>query len=202
MVIHAVMEYSLANGPGRRTVIWFQGCELHCAGCWNPSTHSRDSGRVTTTAGEVSAQILTARAHYRVEGVTLSGGEPIHQIEAIAELLILLKQAAPDLSAGLFSGYTERELEGGQFETYAEFDPGHRRALWGKIRGLLDFAVLGRFNQYQPSFSPMATSRNQQLRLFSGRYSDRDFDEQLAEVTISSEGLTQITGFPRLGALH
>ena len=35
MQVHAVMECSLVNGPGRRTVVWFQGCKLSCPGCWN-----------------------------------------------------------------------------------------------------------------------------------------------------------------------
>ena len=35
MQVHAVMACSLVNGPGRRTVVWFQGCKLSCPGCWN-----------------------------------------------------------------------------------------------------------------------------------------------------------------------
>jgi anaerobic ribonucleoside-triphosphate reductase activating protein len=138
---------------------------------------------------------------YQIEGITLSGGEPIHQIDAIAKLLFRLEQAAPDLGAGLFTGYTERELEHGRFETYAESDPSRRRALWRDVRGLLDFAVFGRFNQHQPSAAPMVSSRNQQLRLLPDRYRLRDFEDLAVEITIESDGLTQITGFPTLGSL-
>ena len=38
--IHATASASRANGPGRRFVVWFQGCTLGCAGCFNPATHA------------------------------------------------------------------------------------------------------------------------------------------------------------------
>ena len=44
MRIHALMDCSLVNGPGGRAVVWFQGCEIHCPGCWNQSTHRRNLG--------------------------------------------------------------------------------------------------------------------------------------------------------------
>ena len=37
--VHATAAASRANGPGRRFVVWFQGCTLGCAGCFNPATH-------------------------------------------------------------------------------------------------------------------------------------------------------------------
>ena len=201
MALHALMECSLVNGPGRRTVIWLQGCELHCAGCWNPQTHSRFAG-APATSSELVSRVLEARTRYRIEGVTLSGGEPIHQIANIVETLLLLRAAAPDLSAGLFTGYTERELEQGRFETYADSDEKSRQASWRGLRALLDFAVFGRFNRHQPSSEAMIGSRNQQLRLLSDRYAFHHFGEQTVEVAIGSDGLTQITGFPTLGVLN
>ena len=39
MFIHNKVSQSEANGPGNRTVVWFQGCNLKCSGCWNPETH-------------------------------------------------------------------------------------------------------------------------------------------------------------------
>jgi anaerobic ribonucleoside-triphosphate reductase activating protein len=200
MRIHAVMECSLANGPGRRAVIWFQGCELACPGCWNPRSHRRDAG-VRSAPFELVPQILQAHASYRIEGVTVSGGEPVHQIESLIAFLSMLKDAGPNLSAGLFTGYTERELEQGRFETYSTSDPNTRQAAWRNLRKLLDFGVFGRYNQHQPCSQPLVSSGNQQLRLFSGRYAQKDFKEQSLEVNIGSDGLTQITGFPRLGAI-
>jgi hypothetical protein len=46
------------------------------------------------------------------------------------------------------------------------------------------------------------SSRNQQLRLFSDRYNQLDFEDQAVEVSIGPDGLTQITGFPTLGVIQ
>jgi hypothetical protein len=46
---------------------------------------------------------------------------------------------------------------------------------------------------------PLRSSRNQVLRLFSGRYNVQDFSEQLVEVTVHTDGRAELTGFPTLG---
>jgi anaerobic ribonucleoside-triphosphate reductase activating protein len=199
MLLHALMDCSLVNGPGRRTVLWFQGCELRCEKCWNTKTHSRHAGTLASSS-ELVTRILAAHARHDTEGVTLSGGEPIHQIGSIVEMLTLLKERAPVLSVGLFSGYSERELKEGRFQSYEELAQRERCTAWRNLRGLLEFAILGRFNQHQASSSAMLTSRNQQLRIYSGRYAEADFLNRAVEVTIDPDGFTQITGFPTLGA--
>ena len=45
MLVHSVLPRSAVNGPGERVVIWFQGCDLRCPGCWNPSSHAFDRAR-------------------------------------------------------------------------------------------------------------------------------------------------------------
>ncbi len=40
MLLHALIPASRANGPGLRTVVFFQGCSIHCVGCWNPQQSS------------------------------------------------------------------------------------------------------------------------------------------------------------------
>jgi len=42
--VHSMLETSRVNGPGRRAVIWLQGCSLGCKKCWNPATHLSDGG--------------------------------------------------------------------------------------------------------------------------------------------------------------
>ena len=116
MQIHAVMDCSLVNGPGRRAVVWLQGCEIYCPGCWNPASHLRTGG-FAASAVEVAGQIEKAAQAYDLEGVTLSGGEPLHQISEIIELLSFLKHGLPTLSAGIFTGYAERELDSANFRT-------------------------------------------------------------------------------------
>ena len=201
MQIHAVMDCSLVNGPGRRAVVWLQGCEIHCPGCWNPASHLR-AGGFAASAVELAAQIEKAAQAYDLEGATLSGGEPLHQISEIIELLSLLKHQLATLSAGIFTGYAERELDSANFQTYVPSTPSLRQAQWRELRSLLDFAVLGRYNRHQATTAPLVSSRNQRLQLFSARYDLEDFQGPQFEISIEPDGLTQITGFPLLGSIE
>jgi hypothetical protein len=70
------------------------------------------------TPDSVAGRIRSAARAFAVEGITFSRGEPIHQIASIVQLLFILQRSAPALSTGLFSGYTERELDDGRFHTY------------------------------------------------------------------------------------
>ncbi len=98
VVITDIQRFSLGDGPGIRTTIFFKGCNLHCPWCHNPETISPDVemhyGRRCSTA-EVLAQIMEDREFYWESGggVTLSGGEPLLQAGACAELASACQQA-------------------------------------------------------------------------------------------------------------
>ena len=99
----------------------------------------------------------------------------------------------------MFSGYAEHELAQGRYWIWGDSSSKqHRKLLWQEIRAWLDFAILGRFNQAQPSHLPLRTSRNQILRLFSDRYAPADFSEELIEISIHERGRAEVTGFPIL----
>jgi anaerobic ribonucleoside-triphosphate reductase activating protein len=123
----------------------------------------------------------------------------MQQAEDLDVLLQGLRSALPTLSVGMFTGYSERELETGHFFTRHGVGQGQRRALWRSIRSHLDFAVMGRYDRLQPSDAPMRTSANQVLRPFSARHTEMDFSPQTVEITIAADGLTRTTGFPTLG---
>ena len=182
--VHALMESSTVNGPGARAVIWVQGCSLGCPGCWNPETHDPLRGS-RLDVSEVLEWFARVSCANRIEGLTISGGEPMEQAPAVLELLRRLREAHPELTAGLFSGYSERELP---------------ENLWRAMQGHLDFAVLGRYNARRRSHDPLVSSTNQVLRLYTARYSMADFAAQSVEVHIDDTGLAQITGFPVLGS--
>src|ERR1039458_3363864 len=124
----------------------------------------------------------------------------MQQADSLLGLLHSLHQQASELSFGMFSGYAERELDQGQYWIWGHSSSEQqRKRLWQEIRASLDFAILGRFNQAQPSNLPLRTSRNQVLRLFTDSYTPDDFSEQLTEVSIKEGGLMEVTGFPTLG---
>jgi anaerobic ribonucleoside-triphosphate reductase activating protein len=198
MLLHALIPASRANGPGLRAVVFFQGCSLGCPKCWNPSTHQFRGTEASVDA--VVQGVLRARQEHPLEGVTFSGGEPMQQTDSLLRLIQGSRRQAPELSFGMFSGYTEHELAQGRYWIWGDgSSEQHRRRLWQEIRACLDFAILGRFNQAQPSSLPLRTSRNQILRLFSDRYAPADFSEQLIEVSIHEGGRAEVTGFPTLG---
>lgn len=194
MLIHAIIARSRVNGPGARAIVYVQGCNLGCSGCWNPATHA--FGGPNRSIESVAAELLRNRD---LDGVTFSGGEPMQQVSELLALVRCLKRTRSDLSIGLYSGYTERELESGAYSTRDSIDQQTRSEVWADLRSQIDFAVLGRFVAARPSRLPLRTSANQTLRLFGARYRESDFDSQECEVQIAPEGFVQITGFPLAG---
>ena len=77
---------SLVDGPGVRTVVFFQGCDLRCKGCQNPSAWDIKKGT------EVETQELATLLKKEVcnKKITFSGGEPLMQADALIELVKLL----------------------------------------------------------------------------------------------------------------
>jgi len=198
MLLHAFIPASRANGPGLRAVVFFQGCTLACPGCFNPDTHRFTGTEVSVHA--VAELVIRAYEEYRIEGVTFSGGEPMQQAPALLELMQTLRRQVPGLSFGLFSGYSELELVLGRYSIWGcDYSEPERCRLWQEIREHLDFAVLGRFNETQPSGLPLCTSRSKALRMLTSRYGVKDYGPQSVEVIIHSDGRAQVTGFPILG---
>jgi anaerobic ribonucleoside-triphosphate reductase activating protein len=198
MLLHAFIPASRANGPGLRSVVFFQGCALGCQNCFNPETHAFTGTDVMIPA--VAERVVQAHQEHRVEGITFSGGEPMQQAPALLELIQTLRQQVPNLSFGMFSGYTDLELVLGRYSIWGRDDSEtERRRFWEEIRGHLDFAVLGRFNEAQPSGLPLRTSRSQALRMLTSRYGIKDYGPQSVEVTVHPDGRAEVTGFPILG---
>jgi anaerobic ribonucleoside-triphosphate reductase activating protein len=197
MLIHGFVAHSQVNGPGVRAVIYCQGCNLGCASCWNPATHAFTG--LSCEVEDVADQVAAAHRTHEIDGVTFSVGEPMQQALELLDLIRLLEHARPELSIGMYSGYTQRELDSGRFWTRCGIAQEARRRVWADIKQELDFAVLGRFVAARRSKFPLRTSANQVLRLFSDRYREEHFKPLEFEVNIESAGLVQITGFPLAG---
>src|SRR5262245_29198295 len=105
--LHAFLPASRANGPGVRAVLWVQGCSLGCPGCFNPLTHPTTGGELVPT--DELVRRLTALGD-TIEGITVSGGEPLQQRPALLALLRRLRQQTR-LSVVLFTGFTWEEVQ-------------------------------------------------------------------------------------------
>src|ERR1700722_19472169 len=88
VVVNRLLDRCQVLGPGVRAVIWVQGCPLRCPGCIAPETlpFAAADGNVGGVRSVADLAGWLAELD-ETEGVTLSGGEPFAQAEALAELL-------------------------------------------------------------------------------------------------------------------
>lgn len=171
--LHATTVGSRANGPGRRFVVWFQGCTLGCAGCFNPTTHAA-AGELT----DLSATIA-AFAAATVDGLTLSGGEPMQQAPAALELLLAARRLGR--STLMFSGYTLDELR--------------TQALGPAVLAHLDVLIDGRYRADARLGADLRGSANQRILRLTDRHSEAELAATPeAEITIGRDGSLELTG--------
>ena len=88
--IHSTESFGSVDGPGIRFVIFMQGCPLRCKFCHNPDTWELKKGSEMTT-DELIALYLKNKAFYTKGGITVTGGEPLLQIDFLIELFTKAK---------------------------------------------------------------------------------------------------------------
>ena len=96
-----------ALGPGRRFVIWLQGCKRRCYGCASPEFQPLDGG-TRISVDQLLDKIVESTD---IDGLTVSGGEPMLQKEALSSLLHKVREMRPDLSVILFTGYLLEDFQ-------------------------------------------------------------------------------------------
>lgn len=102
--IFGTAEDSIVDGPGIRFAVFTQGCPHHCPGCHNPESHPFDGGRLADTQ-EIIAQMT---GNPLLDGLTLSGGDPMCQPEPCLELAQAARAAG--LNVWCYTGYTWESL--------------------------------------------------------------------------------------------
>jgi len=95
---------SICDGPGIRTVVFFQGCERRCPECHNPQTWDVGGGAGISVDALMQKVVLCSPT----KRVTISGGEPLLQLKPLLELLKMLRAAAFDIA--LYTGFSEDEV--------------------------------------------------------------------------------------------
>ena len=90
--IHSLETFGLVGGPGVRFVVFMQGCALRCRYCHNPETWAF-SGGSAWTANQLFDKVWRYRSYWQKNGgVTVSGGEPLLQIEFLTEFFKIAKK--------------------------------------------------------------------------------------------------------------
>ena len=168
---------SVANGPGRRFVIWVQGCPFRCLGCSNSEFLAFVPAR-RYTVQEMYERII---AEDSIEGVTFSGGEPMAQAYALSVLAEKIKSAG--LSIVCFSGFTLEEIQ-------AKPDSSQR-----KLLAQIDVLIDGRYNQ-EKAGGGLIGSTNQKLHFLSGAYKDyaKEIGQSKTIELATGNGVVRATG--------
>lgn len=89
--IHSIETFGTVDGPGIRFVIFMQGCPLRCRYCHNPDTWETKGGK-RMSVEELLEQFHKNRAFYSKGGITVTGGEPLLQIDFLCELFAEAKK--------------------------------------------------------------------------------------------------------------
>ncbi|HEY1733455.1 MAG TPA: 4Fe-4S single cluster domain-containing protein [Acidimicrobiales bacterium] len=175
--VGSFLPSSSANGPGRRAVLWLQGCDLRCAGCYNPELLAVREHRLVRV--DVVAEAISRAPG--LEGVTYSGGEPTLQSAALARLSSILR--ARGLTVMCYTGHVYEEL-------VAARDPD--------VLALLEHVDLLVDGPYQREWEPGGVwrgSANQRLIPLSDRYADLRDDGPHGDDRVAESS-------PRLVELH
>lgn len=178
-------------GPGKRFVVWVQGCPFNCAGCVSPDWIPLKAASVMPVQ-DLAGLILDAGD---IEGVTISGGEPALQASGLARLLSIVKSARPHLSVIAFSGFTLEQL---RRKSAAE-------AGVGEFLEHLDVLIDGLYVSGLNDGRGLRGSSNQRVHFLTERYAalGEEFESRAraVEVHALSDGLLMV-GVPTRVALE
>jgi len=166
------MPESKAQGPGNRYTIWVQGCSIRCKGCSNKDTWDFDKGFIRDVDG-ISQEILKSD----IDGVTITGGEPLDQFNAVSRLCSIIFPWTPVF---ITTGYTIDQI-------------------WSKYRNILnkiDMICAGPFDENQVCLGEWRGSKNQVIKYITERGKDQSTIPVIAkEFHVKSNGSGIITGF-------
>ena len=111
--ISKIETFGLVDGPGIRTIIFFEGCNLRCKFCHNPETWQKKENNYTID--EIYNKILRSKPYFQNNGgVTFSGGEPLLHQDFIIEISKRLKKEKIHIAldtAGIGNGKYKELLE-------------------------------------------------------------------------------------------
>lgn len=152
--VHSTESFGTVDGPGIRFVVFLQGCPLRCLYCHNPDTWDKSKG-TETTADKILAEYNKNRDFYKRGGITVTGGEPLLQLDFVTELFKKAKEqnihTCLDTSGIIFNKKSSDLVA--KFEELMKhtdlvmldikhIDPEKHKALTGSDNGnILDFAA-------------------------------------------------------------
>jgi anaerobic ribonucleoside-triphosphate reductase activating protein len=153
MLISRVLHPITTLGPGERLAIWTIGCTKRCMHCANPDLWNIDYSR-DVNIYEFIESIEAALGNNKVDGVTITGGDPLEQVAELNILLSNLRYITDDIL--VFTGYTLDEVQ-------SELSSDDYKTLIDNVSVL----VTGRYvDDLNDNTCPLRGSSNQQLVFF------------------------------------
>ena len=146
MRYNKIRKMDIANGPGVRVSIFFQGCSFHCKNCFNPETWDFNGGKEYTD--EIKRKVLDCANKDYIKGLSILGGEPLcpTNIDATIELAKDFKEKYPNKTVWVWSGYLFENVSNKNLFNY------------------IDVLVDGQFKQELKDFRlPFCGSSNQRV---------------------------------------
>ncbi len=90
--IHSLESFGTVDGPGTRFVVFTQGCPMRCAYCHNPDTWDLKGGEMMEPAYIIEQYERNKPFYSNGGGITVTGGEPLMQVDFLIELFTLAKE--------------------------------------------------------------------------------------------------------------
>lgn len=109
MLIARILSPVHSLGPGDRVCLWTQGCKKRCKGCISPELQPYSGNEIDE---DVLAKILIQVARKNnCTGITISGGDPLEQSQALLKLLTLLRNEFDDIL--VYTGFELQDIQNG-----------------------------------------------------------------------------------------
>jgi len=181
------------NGPGKRFVIWFQGCTIQCKGCFNSKFWDVNGGEFMEVE-KIFGLILNAHKNEKIEGVTFTGGEPLDQAKNIIHLARKIKSI--NLTIVCYTGYLFGEIINGIVPFGYE------------LLKYVDILIDGKFIEEEKAPLLWRGSRNQKVYFLSNiyKYFEEIVDEEgkkeieilIGDEIITSTGIIDLVFWEKL----
>lgn len=176
--INSYIPITRVEGPDIRFAIWTQGCSIQCRGCANKHMWDKNLGQEYETDELVG---LIKAYKDKIDGITILGGEPLDQMEPVAE--IAQKTQELGLSVIIFTGYKYENLKNNE--------------LFRKLAKYTDILIDGEFDESKTDYSrPWVGSSNQNYYFLSDRYNEnilKEFKNKF-EIKITKNNKITING--------
>ena len=175
-------------GPGRRAIIWVQGCPRRCHNCITPHMQRFDIIKERITPTELADRVIR---NLPLEGITFVGGEPFSHAHQLSELVKILR-CTIDLSVLTYSGHRLTQILAA------------RRADWEELLAVTDILIDGEYVESLACDLIWRGSSNQQMHFLNKRYQQIEqmligARGRLIEISVSSCGELRVIGIPEPG---